>query len=604
VSASARPTGGSLAVLDAVPEAIIVLDAEACIVHVNRAALELFGYAGEALVGEGIGRLLSGRSGRLGSAAVLRRRIGTAASGRPFRRGPSLELQGVDAGGSEFPIEVKVAPAVLDGRSLVVATIRRTADRAEAEAVERLAEAVQSSTDAILTTDLDGVITSWNRGAERMYGYTPDEAIGREVTLLVDGDRAHEGDEILTHIRGGRIVKPFETIRVTKDGRHLDVSLTVSPLRDGGVIVGALTVGRDISAHKRVDRTLRALLESAPDAVVVVGSAGRIALVNRQTEELFGHPREKLLGQDFGMLIPARLRTVGPDSVTAFTEPDSRQTGAALELVGLRADGSEIPIEMTFSPLETPDGVLVYAAIRDITERKLIDEELRRSNRDLEQFAYVASHDLSEPLRVIAGFTDLLARRYAGHIDAEADRFINFIVTGVERMQALIDDLLAYSRAGRGDIELQHVDTGALVQEVLWSLEPQLTAKHVSVEVDKLPFVRAEPALLRQIFQNLVSNAVKFADADEPRVAVRAAHVGDAWRFDVEDNGPGVDPRHAERVFEMFQRLHGREVAGSGMGLAIVKRLTERHGGRVWVMPAHPRGSVFSFTIPDRPQRA
>jgi PAS domain S-box-containing protein len=363
-------------------------------------------------------------------------------------------------------------------------------------------------------------------------------------------------------------------------------------------------VGRDITAHKRVDRTLRALLESAPDAVVVVGPEGRIAFVNRQTEELFGHPRDHLLGRDFETLLPARLRAVGPDRVTAFAEPDRRQTGAALELVGLRADGSEFPIEMTFSPLEAPEGVLVYAAIRDITERKLIDEELRRSNRDLEQFAYVASHDLSEPLRVIAGFTDLLARRYRGQLDTEADRFINFIVSGVERLQALIDDLLAYSRAGRGDIELQRVDTDALVREVLWSLEPQLTAKHVSVEVDKLPVVRAEPALLRQIFQNLISNAVKFCDSEEPRITVRAADVGEEWRFEIEDNGPGVDPRHAERVFEMFQRLHGREVAGSGMGLAIVKRLTERHGGRVWVMPASPRGSIFSFTIPDRARRA
>jgi light-regulated signal transduction histidine kinase (bacteriophytochrome) len=276
-------------------------------------------------------------------------------------------------------------------------------------------------------------------------------------------------------------------------------------------------------------------------------------------------------------------------------------TDIAVERPVRRADGSEFPAEATFSVLHENDGTRVYASIRDITSRKRIEAELRRSNHDLEQFAYVASHDLSEPLRVIAGFVDLLAQRYRGKLDEDADRFIGFVVSGVERMQALIDDLLAYSRAGRVEMEPREIDAGAVVRDVLWGLEPQIEARGITVEVGELPTVRAEKAMLRQILQNLIANAVKFSDGEHPRIEVTAVHDDDSWRFDIADNGPGIDPRYAERVFVMFQRLHGREVPGSGMGLAIVKRLAERHGGRAWVSAAQPRGSVFHFTLPDRP---
>jgi light-regulated signal transduction histidine kinase (bacteriophytochrome) len=212
----------------------------------------------------------------------------------------------------------------------------------------------------------------------------------------------------------------------------------------------------------------------------------------------------------------------------------------------------------------------------------------------------VASHDLSEPLRVIAGFVDLLARRYRGRLDEDAERFIDFIVSGVERMQALIDDLLNYSRAGRAQLERQPVDVGAVIRDVLWALGPQLRARAVQVDVSELPVVHAEKAMLRQIFQNLISNAIKFGDPDHPAIRIAATRVLGGWRFDVQDNGAGIESRYAERVFEMFQRLHGRDVPGSGMGLAIVKRLTERLGGRVWVNTAQPAGSIFSVTIPDR----
>jgi len=588
------------ALLDALPDAVAVIDAEGHVVKANRAAERLLGFPADGLSGVALEVLLPARYPR----ATVERRIRALAGHAPGQLGSHMELHLRHRDGHEVAVEVTVSLAEIDGAGVVMATVREIADRERAEAVQRLAAVVDSSSDAIITKDLRAIITTWNRGAERMYGYTADEAIGQPVTILMDAECAsRQLPEIMATVRRGESIENLETLRVAKDGHILDVSISISPLRDPrGRVVGAATVARDISERKRADERVRALLESAPDAVVVVGEHGRMVLVNRQTEELFGYSREQLLGHDVEMLIPERLREVEAHRVGYFADPETRLTGAAMELCGLRSDGTEFPIEITFSPLRTDEGVLVYTAIRDISERKVTDEELRRSNHDLEQFAYVASHDLSEPLRVIAGFVDLLAERYRGRLDADADRFIGFIVSGVERMQALIDDILAYSRAGRAEFRPQEVDVAALVREVVEMLAPELTARGGRVEIGELPTVRGEKALLRQIFQNLIGNALKFCDAPAPLIEIRGVRHGRGWRFEVQDNGPGIEPHHAERIFEMFQRLHGRDVAGSGIGLAIVKRLVERHGGVVGVTPAPTRGSIFSFTIPDSPR--
>jgi PAS domain S-box-containing protein len=588
------PLQTQAALLDALDDAIVVVDLDDHVVFVNAAARALFGYRAGELRGTHVETLIPER---LRAAPATGGRLRGLAGRRQRALDTRFELTARQRDGRELPVEATLGWADLDGATFAVFKVRKIAERERAEAVQRLAAVVASSPDAILTKDLDGIITTWNRGAERIYGYSAAEAIGQPVSMLVDPQHVDELDQIMAQIKRGQAVEALETVRVGKDGRAREMSVSVSPLRGpDGAVVGAATVARDLSARKRADERVRALLESAPDAVVVINEHGRIVFVNRKTEALFGQPREALLGETVQVLMPEwRDRPAYLDFLHG-TQPG----GTAFERVAQRADGTEFPTEVTFSPLRTEDGLLVFASIRDITGRKAIEEELRRSNHDLEQFAYVASHDLSEPLRVIAGFVDLLARRYRGRLDEDADRFIGFTVAGVERMQALIDDLLAYSRAGRVAIEAREVDTAAIVRDVLWGLEPQISERGVVVEVGDLPTVRAEKALLRQIFANLISNAIKFSDSEQPVVRIGAARQRDGWRFDIEDNGPGVDPRYADRVFEMFQRLHGRDVPGSGMGLAIVKRLAERHGGRAWVSPAQPRGSVFHFTLSDR----
>lgn len=236
-------------------------------------------------------------------------------------------------------------------------------------------------------------------------------------------------------------------------------------------------------------------------------------------------------------------------------------------------------------------------------ERHAVEAELERSNAELSQFAYVASHDLNEPLRVISGFVQLLRRRYRGRLDGDADRFIDATVAGTRRMEAMIDALLQYARVGRTKVVRTQVDCGELVRGALDSLASQVEQAGADVQVSDLPTVVGDPTLLTQVFQNLISNALKFGDAAGPQVKIGARREETAWEFSVTDNGDGIDPAHADLIFEMFQRLHGRDMPGTGIGLALCKRIVEGHGGRIWVHNGDGRGSDFRFTLPAARRR-
>jgi signal transduction histidine kinase len=231
--------------------------------------------------------------------------------------------------------------------------------------------------------------------------------------------------------------------------------------------------------------------------------------------------------------------------------------------------------------------------------------DLERSNADLREFAYVASHDLSEPLRMITSYLQLLQRRYGDRLDDDADQFIDFAVDGAQRMRTLIDDLLAYSRLERAPLEARPVDTRETVDQTLRALAASLEEAEAEVKVDRLPVVAGDPVQLGQVFQNLIANALKFRNGKAPHVEVAAERDDTGWRFTVADNGIGIDPDHAERVFKMFQRLHTREAyEGTGIGLAICRRIVDRHGGRIWVEPNPGGGSRFVFTLPDADDRS
>lgn len=240
----------------------------------------------------------------------------------------------------------------------------------------------------------------------------------------------------------------------------------------------------------------------------------------------------------------------------------------------------------------------IAGTARDITDARVQKEQLERSNEELERYAYAISHDLSEPIRVMSGFARLLSERHPAELDGDAKRFVESIVAGADRMEELIQALLSYSRVGSDELEAVDVEFDQIVREVLDTLESTITGKRGMVTIGKMPAVHGDPVLLRQLLQNLIANAFKFTGEERPHVRISAALTPCGWRFDVEDNGCGIDPDHADRIWDIFQRLHDSSHPGTGVGLAICKRIVERHGGSIWVTPAPRGGSVFSFTLP------
>jgi PAS domain S-box-containing protein len=353
----------------------------------------------------------------------------------------------------------------------------------------------------------------------------------------------------------------------------------------------------------------RGLLEAAPDAMVVVNQGGEIVLLNVQAEKQFGYSRDELVGQKVKNIIPEGFaERLIADGTRSAAEELVQQMGTGIELSGRRRDGSEFPIEIMLSPLQSTEGVLVTAAIRDITERKKSEEHLvkavgslKRSNDELQQFAYVSSHDLQEPLRMVASYTQLLARRYKGRLDSDADEFIAFAVDGCNRMQGLIQDLLAFSRAGTNGKALRKISGDDALKEALTNLRITIGESGAVVTQDSLPVIQTDDTQLTQVFQNLVGNAIKYRSAEVPRVHVSATkNGGHEWIFSVRDNGLGIDPQYFERIFILFQRLHGRnEFEGTGIGLAICKKIVERLGGRIWVESLPKKGSTFYFALPE-----
>jgi PAS domain S-box-containing protein len=455
-----------------------------------------------------------------------------------------------------------------------------------------------------------GEIVLLNLQAEKQFGYHRDELLGQKITNIIPEGFAERiiADDLrsIADALAQQIGTGIELNALRKDGTEFPIEIMLSPLENAdGILVTAAI--RDITARRESEAKYRALMEAAPDAMVVVDQSGEIVLLNAQAEKQFGYHRNELLGQKITNIIPEGFaERIIADALRSTEDALAQQIGTGIELNALRKDGSGFPIEIMLSPLKNADGILVTAAIRNITGRKkaeahLLDkvEQLNRSNEELEQFAYIASHDLQEPLRMVASYTQLLARRYKGKLDSDADEFIAFAVDGANRMQRLIQDLLVFSRVGTQGRAMTSISSEAALQMALRNLAGAIEASGAVITHDPLPVICADEMQLTQLFQNLVGNAIKYQKPGIPRIHVSAVKNGwRKWMFSVKDNGLGIEPQYFDRIFGMFQRLHKREeFDGTGIGLAICKKIVERHGGNITIESELGEGSTFHFAL-------
>lgn len=468
---------------------------------------------------------------------------------------------------------------------------------------DRFRLAVESSPSGMVMVDRDGKIVLVNREIERLFGYRREELLGQPIERLVPfGARERHPkfrSEFYAAPQSRAMGAGRDLFGRRKDGSEIPVEIGLNPIEtDEGLFVLASVV--DISARKRAEARFRVVVEASPNGIVMVDREGAIVLVNRETERLFGYARDELLGKPIDMLVPQNVRDRHPAFRAGFFEhPQSRAMGAGRDLFGRRKDGTEIRVEIGLNPIEMDDGLFVLASVVDIDARKRAEEELRRSNEELERFAYVASHDLQEPLRMVGSYVQLLAKRYQGKLDSDADEFIAFAVQGAQRMQRLIEDLLAYSRVGTRGATPVPTPAATALADALVGLKLAIEETGATVTHDALPTVRADPGQLEHLFANLIGNAIKFHGTEVPRVHMTARREGDSWVFSVQDNGIGIEPRYFDRIFVIFQRLHERDkYPGTGVGLAICKKIVERHGGRMWVESQANRGTTFFFTLP------
>ncbi len=603
-----RATARFKAILDASRDAIVSADEHGRIVFFSGGAEAMFGWSVGEVLGRPVEFLMPERYRAAHRAGLAR----YAATGDGRVLGRTLELEAVRRDGTEFPIELSLGTTTEGGRRSYTGVIRdvteRVTDRLRLrDAEERFAQAFGGAAMGLALVSAEGRVIRINRALAELTGHTERELSSRPLADLVHPDDQSQVVHAMRAIAKGRTDRHVGEHRwERKDGRVVHVRSHVGVVRDpDGEVRNFVMTLEDVTERRRMLEALtlsegryRALVENLPDTVITLfdedlrllvvegGSAGDPLAPELREGRLL---EELLTPESFAEVAPHYRAALGGEGRSFDFESAGTGTTWWIQVAPMLDEGDRVIGGM--------------AVMRDVSERAAATRELERSNNELEQFASIASHDLSEPLRMVTSYLQLLERRYGGRLDADADEFIRYAVDGATRMRSLIDALLDYSRVGRVADRREAVDTSALVDRVTETLTVGREGPAPVVDRGELPVVPGDPEALTQVFQNLLGNALKFTPGDRPaRVEVAAEPQGSGWVFTVADDGIGFDEAHAERIFRMFQRLHGREeYPGTGVGLAIARKVVERHGGRIWAEARPEGGARFRFQLPGGP---
>lgn len=483
----------------------------------------------------------------------------------------------------------------------------------------RVSWLLDTSRDPMLVCDGAGVIVQANEALATLVGWDEAGLRGQQIEVLVPAaQRARHAVLRTAAAPAARALGSGagQFTAVDREGNVFPVEVSLSPLQtDSGGMLTLATV-YDLRARLSAEQALRdsearmrAVFETAVDAIVTIDEEGRIERVNRAAERMFGYAEAELAGHNVAVLMPAPDRDRHDTYLRHYLQTGERRIiGRGREVQAVRKDGTVFPVELSVAEMLIGGRRMFTGLLRDISQRKLSDtrterllSDLRSANEELSSFAYVVSHDLKAPLRAIGSLADWLATDYADRFDDEGREHLRLLMNRVHRMGSLIDGILQYSRVGRSEQALVEVDIKAVLDE---TLEMLAVPSSVTVTVDAdLPRIVTEPTRIRQVFSNLVSNAIKYMDKPEGRVHVGFADDGASWHFSVSDNGSGIESRHFERIFQLFQTLAPRDrIESTGVGLALVRKIVDMAGGRVWVESRPGEGSIFHFTYPKAPR--
>ena len=473
----------------------------------------------------------------------------------------------------------------------------------------RLAAIVASSEDAIISHDLNGFISTWNTAAERMFGYTTEEALGQHISFLVPDDHRSEEDQVLENVRSGAGIDHYETVRRRKDGTTLDVSLAASPIRNSaGAVVGASKIVRDITVSKRMEREafrLAAIVSSSDDAIISKDLNGIVLTWNRGAERIFGYTSEEAVGKSITMIIPQERLD---EETHVLSRIRAGLSVEHFETVRQRKDGTPVDISLTVSPVRAADGTIIGASkiARDVTEQRRLREAAEEASRLKDEFLAVLSHELRTPLNTVLGYSRMLRRDSDRMNEDVRERALDALERNADTLTRLVNDVLDTSRIVTGKLRLafESCSIDRLVTEALETVKATAEAKGLALEA------RLEPGLtvmcdhdrLLQVLWNLLSNAIKFTPAGG-QVAVETRKRHGTVEVVVSDSGVGISKEHLPYVFQRFWQADtgvSREYGGLGIGLALARHLVEMHGGRISVeSEGAGRGATFMFSLPS-----
>ncbi|MDR7375997.1 protein-histidine pros-kinase [Rhodoferax ferrireducens] len=599
------------------PDALVAMAPDGLVLHWNPAAVAIFGYTEAEVMGQSLFQLIvppdqledvrrmqneALRGGLSVGEAVRRRKDGTLVH-------VSVSTKAV------YGADGQLAYFLSNKKDVTHLKVLRDAKLVEA----RFRDLLESTPDAIVMVNVTGRIVLVNGQAEKMFGYLRTELLGKPIEVLLP-PRFRTG-----HLarRGGFFEQPrtrtmgagLDLYGLRNGGVEFPVEISLSPIatEEGTMVMSAI---RDTSDRKKADQKFKDLLESAPDAMVIVNREGVMVLVNSQAVQLFGWTREELLGEKIEILVPERFRGKHPGHRGGFfAQPRARAMGAGLDLFGRRKDGSEFPVEISLSPLETEEGLFVSSAIRDVTERKQFEQALWDKNQELENAAMVKdrffasmSHELRTPLNSIIGFTGTLRMKLPGPLNEEQDKQLRIVQTSARHLLSLINDLLDLAKVGANklDLKLELLDCNGVLEEVAAILRPDAEKKglHFTVNLtDKAAMLQTDRRALSQIILNLVGNAIKFTERGSVRLQLqqRASNGRQQVLIHIEDTGPGIAHEDQERLFEAFSRVEAanrRKSEGAGLGLHLSRKLATALGGRIVFSTEYGRGSIFTLELP------